>query len=69
MGLLGGRYTATSRLPADDIRGRQPHWLRWFVDGRPNPDFLRRVDTVRGPLPADGRTLAQGALGWTWAPP
>jgi aryl-alcohol dehydrogenase-like predicted oxidoreductase len=67
MGLLGGRYTAASTLPADDIRGRQPEWLRWFVDGRPHPEFLRRVEAVRGLLTADGRTLAQGAFGWIWA--
>jgi aryl-alcohol dehydrogenase-like predicted oxidoreductase len=67
MGLLGGRYSAASTLPADDIRGRQPEWLRWFADGRPNPDFPRRIDTIRGLLTAGGRTLAQGALGWIWA--
>ena len=59
MGLLGGRYTATSTRPADDVRGRQPEWLRWFADGRPNPEFLERIDTVRAILTADGRTLAQ----------
>lgn len=67
MGLLGGRYTAASTLPADDVRGRQPEWLRWFADGRPNPEFLERIDTVRAILTADGRTLAQGALAWIWA--
>jgi aryl-alcohol dehydrogenase-like predicted oxidoreductase len=67
MGLLGGRYNATSRLPANDIRGRQPDWLHWFTDGRPTPEFLRRVDAVRHVLTAQGRTPAQGALGWVWA--
>jgi len=67
MGLLGGRYSATSTLPTDDIRGASPDWLRWFTDGRPNPAFLRRLDTVRGILTRDGRTLVQGALGWIWA--
>jgi aryl-alcohol dehydrogenase-like predicted oxidoreductase len=66
MGLLGGRYTADSTLPANDIRGRNPDWLRWFTQGRPNPDFLNRIDTVRGILTRNGRTLAQGALGWIW---
>lgn len=37
MGLLGGRYTAVTALPADDVRGKQPEWLRWFSDGRPDP--------------------------------
>jgi aryl-alcohol dehydrogenase-like predicted oxidoreductase len=67
MGLLGGRYTATSRIAEDDIRGRQPEWLRWFRDGRPDPDFLARLDTVRDTLTGDGRTLAQGALAWIWS--
>ncbi|MDQ0635181.1 aryl-alcohol dehydrogenase-like predicted oxidoreductase [Arthrobacter pascens] len=67
MGLLGGRYTSASRLPADDIRGRQPEWLRWFSDGSPSPEFLERLDAVRHILTAEGRTPAQGALGWIWA--
>ncbi|MBT2532993.1 aldo/keto reductase [Arthrobacter sp. ISL-48] len=67
MGLLGGQYTSTSRLPADDIRGRQPEWLRWFIDGSPAPDFLERLEAVRHILTADGRTPAQGALAWIWA--
>nr|WP_276610707.1 aldo/keto reductase [Kineococcus siccus] len=67
MGLLGGRYDATTQLPAHDVRGRQPEWLRWFADGRPAPDFLERLDAVRGVLTSGGRTLAQGALAWIWA--
>jgi aryl-alcohol dehydrogenase-like predicted oxidoreductase len=67
MGLLGGRYSADSRMRPDDIRGHQPEWLRWFVDGRPSADYLERLDSVRGELSADGRTLAQGALAWIWA--
>jgi aryl-alcohol dehydrogenase-like predicted oxidoreductase len=67
MGPLGGRYTAESTLPATDIRSRNPDWLRWFTEGEPNPDFLNRIDTVRDILTRNGRTLAQGALGWIWA--
>jgi aryl-alcohol dehydrogenase-like predicted oxidoreductase len=67
MGLLGGRYSATSTLPQDDIRGRQPEWLRWFSDGRPDAGYLKALDAVRETLTRDGRTLAQGALGWIWA--
>ena len=67
MGLLGGRYTATSRLPAHDIRGRQPHWLTWFTDGSPTPEFLARAEAVREILTAAGRSPAQGALAWIWA--
>ena len=67
MGLLGGRYGASSALPADDVRGRQPEWLRWFAGGRPAPGFLARVDSVRAVLTAGGRSLAQGSLAWIWA--
>lgn len=66
MGLLGGRYDADTRLPADDVRGRQPEWLRWFADGAPAPEFLDRIAAVRSVLTADGRTLAQGSLAWVW---
>jgi aryl-alcohol dehydrogenase-like predicted oxidoreductase len=67
MGLLGGRYTSASTLPRNDVRGQPPAWLRWFTDGHPNVDYLRRIDAVRDLLTAGGRTLAQGAIAWTWA--
>ncbi len=67
MGLLGGRYTAVTALPDDDIRGRQPEWLRWFRDGRPDPGYVDRLDAVRGVLTSGGRSVAQGALAWIWA--
>ncbi len=67
MGLLGGRYDATTSLPPNDVRGRQPEWLRWFQGGRPALEFLAQLDTVRETLTSDGRTLAQGALAWIWA--
>lgn len=67
MGLLGGRYDATSHLGADDVRGRSPAWLRWFTDGRPDPDALEQLAAVRQVLTGGGRTLAQGALAWVWA--
>ncbi|SCG52283.1 Predicted oxidoreductase [Micromonospora siamensis] len=67
MGLLTGKYAAGSTLPRDDVRGTGPTWLEWFRGGRPAPEWLRRVAAVRGALTADGRTPAQGALGWIWA--
>ena len=67
MGLLSEQVTASTVLPADDIRHHQPEWLQWFRDGRPSADFLARRDTVRDLLAVDGRTLAQGALAWVWA--
>ncbi|MEU8406065.1 aldo/keto reductase [Micromonospora sp. NPDC048842] len=64
MGLLTG---STRAVGADDVRGRAPEWLEWFTDGRPTPRWAARVDQVRAALTADGRTLAQGALGWLLA--
>ncbi|TDB96972.1 aldo/keto reductase, partial [Micromonospora fluostatini] len=67
MGLLTGKYTPASTLPRDDVRGVTSGWLEWFRGGRPAPEWLRRVEAARAALTADGRTLAQGALGWLWA--
>ena len=66
MGLLAGRRQ--DRLEAGDIRSRPPAWLPGFGEGTgADPDWLARVDAVRSVLTSDGRTLAQGALGWIWA--
>lgn len=67
MGLLGGRYGPDSRLATNDVRGDSPDWVAYFRDGRPSPEFLARLDVVRDILTSDGRTLAQGALGWLLA--
>jgi aryl-alcohol dehydrogenase-like predicted oxidoreductase len=67
MGLLGGRYTAESELPRDDVRGLSPDWMTYFTGGRPTPEFLARIEGIRDVLTSGGRTLAQGALAWLWA--
>jgi aryl-alcohol dehydrogenase-like predicted oxidoreductase len=68
MGLLTAKYAAGGpALGADDVRGNAPAWLAWFRDGRPTPEWVARVARVREALTADGRTLAQGALGWLLA--
>ncbi len=66
MGLLTGKYTGATKLGPDDVRGIAPDWLDYFQDGRPAPEFLARIDAVREVLRSDGRTLAQGALGYLW---
>jgi aryl-alcohol dehydrogenase-like predicted oxidoreductase len=66
MGLLTGKYGATSKLPADDVRGSQPG-VDYFTGGRPAPEWLARLDAVRDVLTSGGRTLAQGALSWVLA--
>ncbi len=67
MGLLGGKYDANVSLPKGDIRASQEPWMKYFNDGRANPDFLAKLDAVRDLLTTGGRSLAQGALCWLWA--
>jgi aryl-alcohol dehydrogenase-like predicted oxidoreductase len=68
MGLLTGKYKAGSKLASDDVRGdRAPDWMKYFKDGRPNPEWLKKLEAVREILTSGGRTLAQGALAWLWA--
>ena len=67
MGLLTGKFNGDSRLPADDVRGKEPQWMRYFRDGRPTPEWLQRLDDIRDMLCSDGRTMVQGALAWNWA--
>lgn len=68
MGLLTGTYTPDSRPAADDVRGaKAPAWMKYFKDGRPSPEWLKKRDAIRQLLESGGRTLAQGALAWIWA--
>jgi aryl-alcohol dehydrogenase-like predicted oxidoreductase len=66
MGLLSGKFGHDSLLAADDVRGKEPTWMRYFKDGRPTGEWLERLDAVRNVLTSDGRTLVQGALAWNW---
>lgn len=61
MGLLTGKFTADSSLPADDVRHG------WDFRSGSQAESLKRLDAIRDVLTSDGRTLAQGALGWLWA--
>jgi aryl-alcohol dehydrogenase-like predicted oxidoreductase len=63
MGLLTGKYSAGTNVPATDVRAAQP-WVRYFADGRPAGPWLARLAAVRDVLTSDGRTLVQGALCW-----
>jgi aryl-alcohol dehydrogenase-like predicted oxidoreductase len=40
--------------------------MKYFVDGKPNPEWLTKVNAIREILTSSGRTLVQGALAWTW---
>jgi aryl-alcohol dehydrogenase-like predicted oxidoreductase len=66
-GLLGGKYTADSVLPADDFRTAGHAWAIYFENGRPSAEFLQKLAAVREILTSGGRTPAQGALAWLWA--
>ena len=65
MGLLTGKFQDSTRFPADDIR-RHVEWHEGFKDGKPNPEWLERLEIIREILTSGGRTLAQGALAWIW---
>lgn len=67
MGLLTGKYVPGQTLPSDDVRGpNAPDWMKYFKDGKPNPEWLDKVSAVGEVLRSGGRTLAQGALAWLW---
>jgi len=62
MGLLSGKFkNADVELPEDDVRH---DWNQ--KEGR-IADIIQAVEDLREVLTSDGRTLAQGALGWLWA--
>jgi aryl-alcohol dehydrogenase-like predicted oxidoreductase len=62
MGLLTGKFRNRDiELPDDDIRH---DWN--LIEGR-LADIIQLVEDLRDVLTSDGRTLAQGALGWLWA--
>ncbi|MGQ9479368.1 MAG: aldo/keto reductase [Thermoproteota archaeon] len=68
MGLLSGKYTTDKPVLSEkDVRKSTPSWLVYFKNGKPSPEFLRKIEQIREILMEDGRTLVQGALGWIWA--
>ena len=68
MGLLTGKYNQNSSFAKDDLRGKNaPAWMNYFIDGKPNAEMMRRLDSIRDILTSGGRTLAQGCLAWLWA--
>lgn len=67
MGLLSGKYSATTTPGPDDVRSSGQSWLQYFVNGVPNPVFVERLTHIRELLTTDGRSPVQGALCWLWA--
>ncbi|MFZ5989610.1 MAG: aldo/keto reductase [Bacillota bacterium] len=66
MGILSGKFKEDSFLPKDDIRGAGVGWVSYFKDGKPVPEFLKKLGAVKEILTSNGRTPAQGALAWIW---
>jgi aryl-alcohol dehydrogenase-like predicted oxidoreductase len=66
MGFLSGKFTADSLLPKDDVRGAGHSWVPYFKDGKPAPEFLKVLDSIKEILTSNGRTPVQGALAWIW---
>jgi aryl-alcohol dehydrogenase-like predicted oxidoreductase len=65
MGLLTGKYKSNTTLPEDDVRGpNAPGWMKLFKSGKPNPEWLNKVEAISEILRSEGRSLAQGALCW-----
>ena len=66
MGLLSGKFTPGSRLPADDVRGNPHSWNPFFKDARPNQEYLDKLEAIKEILRSGGRTPVQGALAYIW---
>jgi len=68
MGLLTGKYNASTKPSTDDVRGeKSPEWMKYFKDGKPSPEYIKKIEAVREILTSNGRTLPQGTLAWLWA--
>ncbi len=68
MGLLTGKYSSATQVGADDVRGQKsPGWMKYFKEGKPNPEWMAMRQDIVEILTSEGRTLAQGALAWIWA--
>jgi len=68
MGLLTGKYTPETEIATDDVRGeKSPDWMKYFTDGKPNPEWMGKRDAILEILTSQGRTVTQGALAWLWA--
>jgi aryl-alcohol dehydrogenase-like predicted oxidoreductase len=68
MGLLTDKYTTEIKIAVDDVRGeKSPEWMKYFKEGKPDPDWSSQRDAIREILTSKGRSIAQGALAWNWA--
>lgn len=67
MGLLTGKYNSGSVFGQGDLRGKDaPPWMNYYINGKPNEVFLKKLEAIREILTSEGRTLAQGCIAWIW---
>lgn len=71
MGILTGKFDINSTIGEDDCRKtvdlhNDPYYL-FFKGGKPVPELLQKLNAIKEILGSNGRTPAQGALGWIWA--
>jgi aryl-alcohol dehydrogenase-like predicted oxidoreductase len=71
MGILTGKFDSDSTFEEDDCRKtvdlhNDPYFM-FFKGGKPAPELLQKLNAIKDILRSNGRTLAQGALGWIWA--
>ncbi len=67
MGLLSGKYNNDTSMPKEDIRATNQGWMELYIDGKPNPVYVEKLQSVRELLETEGRSTVQGALAWLWA--
>jgi aryl-alcohol dehydrogenase-like predicted oxidoreductase len=60
MGLLTGKFSAETPVPADDVRSRRPAFQEQRIAR------LAKLEQVRDILTEGGHTLAQAAIAWLW---
>ena len=66
MGLLSGKFDQNSQISKEDVRGANHDWIEYFKNGKPQPEFLDKLKSIREILTSNGRTIVQGALAWIW---
>jgi len=59
--VLTGKFQRGDRMPDNDVR------YRWDTTSGRVAEMIDTAQAIRDVLTADGRTPAQGAIGWLWA--